>query len=554
MFIFINDTINDPPVIENDSLVTFEDQSLQSNFLQNDFDPDGTTLVADTIPLSGPLHGTIDINPDGSFTYTPDSNYYGLDTVIVNVCDQGIPLPEICGPDTLIILVLPVNDPPFIENEYESISPGDTLTGNILDNDADLETQLNADTVLIDGPNNGTFTLNTDGSYTYIPNDGFTGIDTIVIAVCDSGFPLPEICANDTVFITVGQVTWTVDAGEDQTLCGFDATLLANTPPQGSNAFWDQLGGAAVISDPSSNVSFVSGLSPGENIFVWSVTFENVTQTDTVIITANEPATPSAAGEDQTICGNLASLEANIPTAGNGVWIINSSGPELSDSLSNAPAVSQLNSGSNEFVWLITNGNCTSSDTVTITSFVPSLLSAGFDTSFCGQQTEFTPLVQLTGIANVSWSLLSGGGSFSNDTVLSPLISGLAVGINTFIITATSGACVVSDTLSVEVLDPLSSACAEQDVFIPEGFSPDGDGQNDRFEIYNVFGKRIKIEVFNRWGTLVYSNENYQNDWDGRANQGTILWGEQLPESTYYYLIEIEGEAEIRKGYLTLWR
>ncbi|MFN5318707.1 MAG: tandem-95 repeat protein [Bacteroidia bacterium] len=554
VFIFINDSINEPPVIENDSLVTFEDQSLQGDFLQNDFDPDGTTLLADTTALSGPSNGTIDINPDGTFTYVPDSNYYGLDTVIVNVCDQGIPLPELCVPDTIIILVLPVNDPPIIENEYESISFGDTLNGNILTNDADLETPLNADTVLIDGPNNGTFTLNTDGSYTYIPNDGFTGIDTIVIAVCDSGFPLPELCANDTVFITVGSVTWTIDAGEDQTLCGFDATLLANTPPEGSNAFWDQLGGTAVISDPSNNVSFVSGLSPGENIFVWSVTFENITQTDTVIITANEPATTSSAGENQTICGNSANLEANIPVAGSGVWISLTSGPTLSDSLSNTAAVNQLNLGTNEFVWFITNGNCTSSDTVQVTSFTPAMLNAGDDTTFCGQQNEFTPLVELAGSANLSWALLSGGGSFSNDTVLNPLISGLAIGTNTFIVTATNGACVVSDTIAVEVLDPLSSTCAQQDVFIPDGFSPDGDGQNDRFEIFYVNGKRIKIEVYNRWGTLVYSNENYQNEWDGRANQGTILWGEQLPESTYYYLIEIEGEAEIRKGYLTLWR
>jgi len=553
--IFINDSINDAPTITNDSLTIFEDQTLSASFLNDDFDPDGTTLIADTIPLSGPNHGTIDINPDGTFTYTPDSNYYGVDTVIVNVCDQGIPLPEICLPDTIIIVILPLNDAPVIENEYENVNPGDTLVGNILLNDYDIDsTNLSADTLILDGPNNGTFTLEEDGSYTYIPDPGFTGIDTIVIAVCDSGFPLPEICANDTVFITVGEVTWTVDAGDDQTLCGFDATLLANSPPEGSNAFWDQIGGSAVISDPSSNTSFVSGLSPGENIFVWSVTFENATQVDTVIITANEPATPSAAGDDQTICGNAANLEANIPEAGNGVWINLSSGAILSDSLSNATSVSELSEGTNAFVWLITNGNCTSSDTVQVISFTQSTLNAGTDTTFCGQQTEFTPIVQLVGSADVNWSLLSGSGSFSNDTVVNPLISGLAIGINTFVVSATNGACVVSDTLRVEVLDPLSSTCSEQDVFIPEGFSPDGDGRNDQFVIYFTQGREVKLEVYNRWGNLVYKSDNYLNDWNGTANQGTILYGDALPESTYFYLINIEGEDETRKGYLTLWR
>jgi gliding motility-associated-like protein len=555
VIIFINDTINDPPTITNDSLSIFEDQTISASFLNDDLDPDGTTLIADTIPQSGPIHGTIDINPDGTFTYTPDSNYYGVDTIVVNVCDQGIPLPEICLPDTIIIVILPVNDPPGIENEYENINPGDTLVGNILLNDFDIDsTSLSADTILLDGPNNGTFTLEEDGSYTYIPDAGFTGIDTIVIAVCDSGFPLPELCANDTVFITVGEVTWTVDAGENQTLCGFEATLAANQAPEGSESFWSQLGGSATIADPSSNTTPVAGLTPGENTFVWSVTFEGVTQTDTVTILANEPATPSDAGEDQTICGNSSTLEANIPEAGNGVWINLSTSATLSDSLNNESAVSDLSAGANEFVWLITNGSCTSSDTVQIVSFVPSVLNAGADTTFCAQQTEFTPQIELEGIADINWSLISGAGSFSNDTVVNPLITGLAIGTNSFLVTATNGACAVSDTLNIVLLDALSSECSEKDVFIPEGFSPDGDGRNDQFVVYFTQGRTVNLEVYNRWGNLVYKNDNYLNDWNGVANRGTILYGEELPEGTYFYLIKIEGEDETRKGYLTLWR
>jgi gliding motility-associated-like protein len=108
--------------------------------------------------------------------------------------------------------------------------------------------------------------------------------------------------------------------------------------------------------------------------------------------------------------------------------------------------------------------------------------------------------------------------------------------------------------LSIEVLDPLSAGCSEQDVFIPEGFSPDEDGRNDRFVIYFTQGRTVKLEVYNRWGNLVYKNDDYLNDWNGTANQGTILYGEALPESTYFYLINIAGEDETRKGYLTLWR
>jgi gliding motility-associated-like protein len=187
-------------------------------------------------------------------------------------------------------------------------------------------------------------------------------------------------------------------------------------------------------------------------------------------------------------------------------------------------------------------------------SFVPSVLNAGADTTFCAQQTEFTPQIGLQGIADINWSLISGAGSFSNDTVVNPLITGLATGTNTFLVTATNGACAVSDTLNIVLLDALSSECSEKDVFIPEGFSPDGDGRNDQFVVYFTQGRTVNLEVYNRWGNLVYKNDNYLNDWNGVANRGTILYGEELPEGTYFYLIKIEGESETRKGYLTLWR
>jgi gliding motility-associated-like protein len=67
-------------------------------------------------------------------------------------------------------------------------------------------------------------------------------------------------------------------------------------------------------------------------------------------------------------------------------------------------------------------------------------------------------------------------------------------------------------------------------------------------------GLNANVQIYNRWGNLVYSNENYQNDWTGIANQGLVVYGEELPAGTYFYIIQIEGEAEPRKDYLTLWR
>ena len=110
----------------------------------------------------------------------------------------------------------------------------------------------------------------------------------------------------------------------------------------------------------------------------------------------------------------------------------------------------------------------------------------------------------------------------------------------------------MSDSIQITVLSESDSECGT--IFIPEGFSPNGDASNDLFVIYGIDGKRVDIKVFNRWGNLVYESESYQNNWDGICTTGGVLYGEQLPEGTYYYLVQIEGENETRKGYLTLWR
>jgi gliding motility-associated-like protein len=94
------------------------------------------------------------------------------------------------------------------------------------------------------------------------------------------------------------------------------------------------------------------------------------------------------------------------------------------------------------------------------------------------------------------------------------------------------------------------------DVFIPDVFTPNRDGFNDRFVIIHPFGKIISLDIFNRWGQKVYVNANYNNEWDGKG-VGNFL-GNDLPDGTYFYFVEITetvtGQKEIRKGYLTLKR
>ncbi|MEI6019522.1 MAG: gliding motility-associated C-terminal domain-containing protein, partial [Bacteroidota bacterium] len=79
-------------------------------------------------------------------------------------------------------------------------------------------------------------------------------------------------------------------------------------------------------------------------------------------------------------------------------------------------------------------------------------------------------------------------------------------------------------------------------LFIPEGFSPNGDGINDVFVINGLPNNSDNtITVFNRWGNRVYFHSNYNNLWDGYPNIAGTLGKDKLPQGTYYFVLEFKG-------------
>ena len=89
-------------------------------------------------------------------------------------------------------------------------------------------------------------------------------------------------------------------------------------------------------------------------------------------------------------------------------------------------------------------------------------------------------------------------------------------------------------------------------LFIPGGFSPNNDGTNDLFVIRNTNNKKVTVEIFNRWGNIVYKSSEYQNDWNGKCTEGLCL-GQDLPPGTYFYVIIVDSKDKYT-GYITLNR
>lgn len=120
--------------------------------------------------------------------------------------------------------------------------------------------------------------------------------------------------------------------------------------------------------------------------------------------------------------------------------------------------------------------------------------------------------------------------------------------------------CERSDIFSYEICNENGCDIATVEIFIEcldvrvfNVISPNGDGLNDEFHIANIEGKSGKLEIYNRWGNLVFRSEAYRNNWPGVYGKD-----KDLPDGTYYYLLEWSdpdtGEEFFQRGYLELRR
>ncbi len=132
-------------------------------------------------------------------------------------------------------------------------------------------------------------------------------------------------------------------------------------------------------------------------------------------------------------------------------------------------------------------------------------------------------------------------------SVTTPAATSATVPVATSAVAGSSGSPAPGTSASAVAVTPAEVLSAEE-VFVPEGFSPNGDRVNDRFVIRAGAKQQVDLFVYNRWGTIVYQKEDYQNDWEGKNSQGR-----DLPDGTYFYQIQLENGQKITR-YLTISR
>jgi VCBS repeat-containing protein len=228
------DPVNDAPTATPDSYTVAEDGTLTvgtPGVLGNDPDPDGDTLTA--VLVDDVQHGTLALNANGSFTYTPITNYNGSDSFTYLTDDGTVTV----GPVTVTLTVTSVNDDPVAVGEgYTTPEDVPLVVGapGVLGNDTDVDGDTLA-AVPVAGPAHGTLTLNLDGSFTYTPAANYDGPDSFTYAAADGTATTPAV----TVGLTVAGANDAPTPGDDAAALKLKrsvtiSVLTNDTDPEGN--------------------------------------------------------------------------------------------------------------------------------------------------------------------------------------------------------------------------------------------------------------------------------------------------------------------------------
>ncbi len=251
--------VNDPPVAQDDTAITERGETVGGNVMVNDSDPDGDpiTVIGARADLNGdgnlqPLTldsvttvygvdetnaivvaGTLIIDSDGDWEFVPTTAFIGKVPAAYDIADVPGGLTDSA---TLTILVLPnFGNQTFANDDANLGGLGETLTGNVLENDFDPEGD-NQSVTLIDSNGDGTanavpsagvpvpitqggdligeLTLDpATGDYTWVPEPDFIGTAVIAHEVCDDG--VPQACAFATLYLTNLPAPIAIEAVDD---------------------------------------------------------------------------------------------------------------------------------------------------------------------------------------------------------------------------------------------------------------------------------------------------------------------------------------------------
>jgi len=363
-------------------------------------------------------------------------------------------------------------------------------------------------------------TLNATGGTNYTWSNGQS---TASISVTPSATTTYSVIVSvgscsDTASVTVS-VTPTPAAvvSGNATICSGSSTVL--TASGGGNYTWNTGSTTAAINvSPSATTTYSVVVSVGSCADTATTTV-TIAPSPTITVTGNT-----------TICqGDTTTLTAFGGT--NYGW----STGAITSSITVSPA-----SSSGYTVTASNPNGCSQTQTVTVSTIgltatitaIPVIITWGGNSQ-----------LSAAGGGTYQWTPTTG---LSCTTCANPIATP-SVTTNYCVVVINANGCTDSACVTINVDMPDSS-----DLFIPNVFSPNGDGTNDVFAIKAYGFKNYHLEIFDRWGVRLFETTYQKNYWDGHAANGLAA-----PQGTYFYILKLTDNKEKQntyKGFLTLLR
>ena len=542
---------NNPPVANPDVLTTNEDTSVSFNITTNDTDTDGTIDVStvDLNPLSAGRQMTFTVSEQGSYvvdnlgvvTFTPFVNYNGTAIPVNYTVNDN--LGAISNISTISVTVTPINDPPVATPDTKTTAENNAVTLNVTTNDTDIDGTVDVATVDLNPSitgrqttftvsGQGTYTVNNLGVVTFTPVANYNGNATpIGYTVNDNN---GAVSNTSTITITVTALNAAPVPVDD------NATTTQNVNVKISVLDNDSFG----INGSSTGAISATNGSHGTVLVDNGGTPDN--PTDDKIIYAPNSGYIGSDTFTYTICNSKGSCStANVTVTIHplsGIFIIN---------MSSTKPVMNRDGVTFSWAYIITLNNKQSQlvDSIRIVDDLNKAFEVSPKPTFTVTKVSVSGNTlnvnsAYNGVTDIN--LLSGR-SYLNANTKDSIIIEVNVNpagyagqlLNKAYLDGLTAVGKIKDAPSDDVnlpgaFDETITTLKGVDLIIPEGFTPNMDGYNDNFVIVHSDLVKLKLSIFNRWGSQVYSSTDYKNNWDGKGSGGN-----DLPTGTYFLEISV---------------
>ncbi|WP_456424315.1 T9SS type B sorting domain-containing protein, partial [Lutibacter sp.] len=447
----------------------------------------------------------------GANTLTPIVSAPGIYilTVMINegcsVSDEVIVTQNISAPEVDIIAEVTE-----LTCEVTSI----TLVSTVTNIHGDLSFLWSKNLELIDGETTSSLTISTPGEYMVVVTDsesGCLGVKKIVITE-DKLEPEAVITGNEVLTCDTTEVT--LDA--------------STSTVQGTVSYlWNTGATTSTIGVVEPGVYEVT-VTDGENGCSATATVEVIENTTNVeaVITGNEVLTCDTTEVTLDASTSVTQGEASY------LW---SNGETTA-------TIAVTEPGSYSVTVSDTSSGCSGSTTVEISQDITPQEITGDSIDLCieDETYDLTNLLGDNFVSGGTWVDINNSGGLTGD-FFDPSI----VNLESFQFTYTEpGDCGRIITVIVNVNDDcVVLACSTEELTISKVITPNNDGVNDTFDLLGLedCGFTFNVQVFNRWGKMVFQSNNYQNTWRGYPNVSGLTIGSStiLPTGTYYYIVNV---------------